>query len=201
MSRCGVQIAECGVVARRWAGDVRTAAPLKAAASSGTRRARRWICAMLLFVAVALGGFARQPEGAGAPGADGGVRFAAVHVIVDAGEESLGAYQIDVRAVGGDVKVVGVEGATADEGGKRASAFARAPYYDPKAMMGERVVIGDFSLHEGLPSGRVRVATVHVRIAGDRPARFEARVMAAADGEGQRIEATVTTELVTGGGS
>jgi hypothetical protein len=155
----------------------------------------------LLLTLVLLGGFARQPEGAQARDAAAGVRFAALHVIVDAGEAPLGAYQVEVRAVEGDVKVVGVEGATADERGALAAAFTRAPYYDPAAMMGERVVIGDFSLDDALPSGRVRVATVHVRIAGDAAPRFEARVMAAADGQGKRIEATVTTDLVQGGES
>lgn len=165
-------------------------------------RATLAIVGSLLLALGLLGGLARQPEQeAPTPVGAGGVRFAAVHVIVDVGEASLGAYQVDLRAVEGDVKVVGVEGATADEHGALAAAFTRAPYYDPKAMMGDRVVIGAFTLDEALPSGRVRVATVHVRIAGNAPPRFEAHVMAAADGQGKRIEATVTTELVQGGES
>ena len=180
MSQCRVQSARRRVGARR--------ATLAAAGS--------------LILALALpGGLARQPEGVQAPGADAGVRFAAVHIVVDAGQSLLGAYQVDLRAIEGDVKVVGVEGAAPDEQGVPAAAFARAPYYDPAAMMAERVVIGDFSLNEALPSGRVRVATVHVRIAGSVPPRFEASVMAAADGNGKTIKATVTTELVQGGGS
>ena len=53
-------------------------------------------------------------------------RFTTVDIIVDAGAESLAAYQIEITARG-DAKIVGVEG------GDHA-AFKAPPHYDPAAL-------------------------------------------------------------------
>ena len=62
----------------------------------------------------------------------------------------------------GDVKLVGIEG------GEHA-AFAQPPYYDPKALLNERIVIAAFNTAgaDKLPSGKTRVARLMVRVDGE----------------------------------
>ncbi len=107
------------------------------------------------------------------------VRFQALHVLVDTGGEPLAAYQLDLRATTGNVRIVGIEG-----GEHR--LFANPPYYDPTAIQGDRVIIGAFSTAEvgSLPTGRTRIATIHLQITGDRQPEYDAQlsVAAAADG-------------------
>ena len=99
------------------------------------------------------------------------------------------AYQIDVRVIAGDVRIVGIEG------GEHA-AFVEPPYYDPAAMRGERVIVGAFSTvaADALPAGRTRVVTLHVEITGETEPVFEAFVEAAATVEGRPIEINVSVE-------
>jgi len=52
-----------------------------------------------------------------------GVRFAPLHIFLDSGSSSLAAYQFELKAVAGQIKIVGVEGG-------RHEAFKEAPYYD-----------------------------------------------------------------------
>jgi len=144
---------------------------------------KRLLVAMLLCVSGALLG-----QVAGAPGAQEGAeapaRFATIEIHVDAGEATLGAYQIDLAGSEG-VTIVGIEGGEHE-------AFAEPPYYDPKALMdSERVIIGAFSTDDDLPSGRTRVATVHVRLTTDEP-RYELTLTTAASGDGTRIEASAS---------
>lgn len=129
--------------------------------------------------------------GAGAQDAERNIRFSAVNVYVDAGQTPLAVYQVDLRASSGDVKFVGVEG------GDHA-AFQKPPHYDPKAMQGNRVIIADFSTRpeSELPSGRVRVARIHVQISGNDRPTFNARLIAAAGPSRQAIKASVSVELL-----
>jgi hypothetical protein len=133
-----------------------------------------------------------QPENqpGDTPAAAQAPRFMAIDVFVDAGDNALAVYQVEVKASQGDVKVVGVEGG---EG-----VFSAAPYYDPEAMQGERVIVGALStLPEAqLPRGKVRVARVHVMVEGAADAVFEARVMAAGGPDGARIEASGAVERI-----
>lgn len=109
------------------------------------------------------------------------VRFAAVDVFVDAGETPLAAYQCEIKAVQGDVKIVGIEGNTA------VAAFAEPPYYDPKAMLEERLILAAFSTQADLPKGKVHVATIHVRIAGDMEPEYAIQLTTAASADGKPI--------------
>src|SRR5439155_1207563 len=72
--------------------------------------------------------------------ADGAGRFRTVAVYVDAGQAPLAAYQVEITV--GDTaptaKIVGVEGGSAD-------AFRAAPYYDPAALQGGRIIIAAFT--------------------------------------------------------
>lgn len=108
--------------------------------------------------------------------------FRALDVVIDSGESELAAYQFELRATEG-VELVGVEN------GEHA-AFAKAPYYDPKALGGGRIIIAAFNTGDDLPTGRTRVCRLHVRetVSG---ARYSVELTVAADGDGNAIEANI----------
>ncbi len=120
-------------------------------------------------------------------------RYQPVDVFVDSGAQPLAAYQVELvgHIDGGSVKIVGVEGG-------EPATFRDAPYYDPEAMQGERVVIGALStLPAGdLPSGKVRIARVHVMVSGagarDGEATYELKLVTAAGVDAERIDAAAT---------
>lgn len=152
----------------------------------------RWALTITLAVLFAAAAGVQEPD---RQPRESGPGFEAIDVVVDAGAEQLGAYQVEVRANG--ATLVGVEGG---EG-----AYAAAPYYDPAALhggggggAGERIVLAAFSTAGQLPSGRVRVARLHVQTDGQ--ATYRATVMAAGAAEGQRIEAKATVQRTAGDG-
>ena len=114
------------------------------------------------------------------------VRFEAVDVFVETGEAALAAYQLDLSAIAGDVRIVGLEGGAHP-------LFAEPPYYDPVAMHGDRVIIAAFSTAAAgdLPRGRTRIATVHVQISGDQAPHYEATLSVSATADGAPIPAHV----------
>jgi hypothetical protein len=125
-------------------------------------------------------------------------RFRAVNVYVDAGPEPLAAYQIEVTA--GDSAARGTElcaEVVGVEGGEH-PAFRTAPYYDPAALRGGRIVIGALSTDAELPRGRTRVAVLHMRETRS-PCRYEARLIAAASAAAERVPAEVSLQPVDGG--
>ena len=135
----------------------------------------------------------------------GSVRFAPVHVYLDSARESLAAYQFElvcsvpVRASspGEDnasrrhyepqIKIVGVEGGAH-------AAFKEAPYYDPQALANDRIIIAAFSTGDALPTGRTRVATIHLQITGETEPEYELKLIVAANAEGTEIPAELTLE-------
>jgi hypothetical protein len=118
-----------------------------------------------------------------APSGDAGsVRFEAVHVFVDPGDRPLAAYQFEVTATSGDVKLVGLEG------GEHA-AFKSPPYYDPQALLNNKVVVAAFSTADDLPHGRTRVATLMVQVAGPAEPDFAGKLQVAASADGKPIDA------------
>ena len=112
-------------------------------------------------------------------------RFEAVDVYVDSGQSALAAYQFELTVASGNATIVGVEG------GEHA-AFASAPYYDPAALAGGRIIISALSTGSELPAGRTRVARVHMRVEGT--AEYGAALTVAGDAAGQAIEAGIETE-------
>ncbi len=146
------------------------------------RRAGAYILSVLLATGVGWAA-AAQPLGAG-------VRFQAVHVSVDTGEQPLAAYQLDLRATTGNVRIVGIEGG-------EHPAFADPPYYDPAAIQGDRVIIGAFSTARAgsLPVGRTRIATIHVRVTGDRQPEYEAELSVAATADGGAIPGRLILDM------
>ncbi|MCP3906227.1 MAG: hypothetical protein GY715_21600 [Planctomycetes bacterium] len=127
-----------------------------------------------------------SPLSAGADEEPPAMSFGFVEVHVDCGDHALAAWQVEVQALG-DVRIVGVEGGEHPE-------YAEAPYYDTAAIQRERVILAAFSTAapDALPSGRTRVATVHVVWTGSDAPRFETNLTVAADEAGAAIDADVT---------
>ncbi len=114
------------------------------------------------------------------------VRFDTVDVVIDSGKRPLAAYQFQLEAVEGDVTIVGIEGAAS-------GPFSDAPYYDPEALSGGRIIVGDFIAknERDLPTGATRVARLHVRIAGEREPDYRASLHTAGTAGGEPISADI----------
>ena len=114
------------------------------------------------------------------------VHFRAIDVYVDSGNTPLAAYQLEFSVTNVPTTIVGIEGGSP-------KAFREPPFYDPKAMQGERVIIAAFSTEapEHLPSGKTRVATIHIMTTGEARPAFNLKLQTAADPAGKKISATV----------
>jgi hypothetical protein len=115
--------------------------------------------------------------------------FGAVDVFIDAGDHSLGAYQVEiVPSPGVRAKLVGIEGG-AD------GSFGTPPSYDPAALHRtagfDRVILAAFSTDDRAPTGRVRVARLHFQF-GAGMTEFEVRLIAAGDAQARPIAATAS---------
>jgi len=117
------------------------------------------------------------------------VRFGAVDIYVDSKDKPLAAYQLEFSAPGSDLKITGIEGG-------EPAAFSHPPYYDPKAMQQERVVIAAFSTNtvDALPFGKTRVATIHFQFRGQALPAFQLKLKAAADSRGNKIGADASAQ-------
>ncbi len=136
---------------------------------------------------------AAEPAAAARPAAD--VRFAAVDVFVDS-PAPLAAWQFELSEATGAMAVVGVENGASE-------AFTDTPHYDLDAVArdrADRIVVADYSLADrnALPTGRTRVATVHVRLTGSGTPEFALQLIAAGDAEGQPIAADAVFEIQDG---
>jgi len=117
-----------------------------------------------------------------------GVRFAPLHIYLDSGNSSLAAYQFELKATAGQIKIVGVEGG-------QHKAFKEAPYYDKAALQKkDRIIIAAFSTGRDLPTDRTRIATIHLQIIGDAEPQYELKLIVAADADGKEIPAEITFE-------
>ena len=121
---------------------------------------------------------------------EGEPRFAAYDVFVDADAKTLAAYQIEVVCNASKNKIAGVEGGEPPQ-------FSGAPYYDPAALQGGRIILAAFTTEDSPPTGRVRVARIHMQEAADSKGEYTAKLMTAAAAGGKRIDAKV--ELVRAG--
>lgn len=116
-------------------------------------------------------------------------RFLPLQIVLDS-PRALAAWQFELQDSNGAMQVAGIE-----RGGH--PAFPRAPYYDRDAVAGgnaSRIVVADFSLAEAsrLPTGRIRLATLHLMLEGE-PA-FELRLITATTADGEVIEASIATD-------
>ena len=122
------------------------------------------------------------------PASQPAVRFAALDVFIDTRAHLLAAYQFELTAEVGQVKIVGIEGG-------QHPAFKEPPYYDPAALSHDRVIIAAFNTGTNLPTGRTRLARVHLQITGDREPQYVAKVMVAASTDARPItDALITVE-------
>ena len=101
----------------------------------------------------------------------------------------MAAWQFELSEAAGRMRVVGVENGDSP-------AFAKAPYYDRKAVndgRADRIIVADFTLRPAaeLPAGRVRIATVHVRLTGGAEPDYVLRLVTAGNALGQPIRASV----------
>ena len=120
---------------------------------------------------------------------DGSVLFRAVDVFITS-NEPLAAWQFELRDLLGRMQVVGVEQGDS-------AAFDRAPYYDRDAVQlgqADRIIVADYSLTDesGLPTGRTRVATIHLMLRGEPD--LDLQLITATDGNGRVIDATISLE-------
>jgi hypothetical protein len=136
----------------------------------------KWL-AGILFFGLASGLYAQQPATE-----EGRSRFRAVDIYLDAKGTPLAAYQLEFTVTNVVAKIVGIEGGDHP-------AFRNPPFYDPKAMQHERVILAAFSTDaaEKLPSGKTRVATIHLQTFGDAELKVELKLQTAADPQGKKI--------------
>ena len=113
------------------------------------------------------------------------VRFAPLHIYLDSGARPLAAFQFELKAATGRMKIVGVEG------GEHA-AYKKPPYYDPAALANDRIIIAGFNTGSDLPSGRTRITTLHLQIIGDVEPDYELKLTVAADADGKEIPTEIT---------
>lgn len=147
------------------------------------------ILKVFVCVTVLLGVVGSEPvaRGDGREAAEPTVYFIPVGVYVDSSSKSLGVYQVEIKVVKGNAKIVGVEGG-------EHKAFAEPPYYDTAALMKGRVILAAFSTSDDLPTGRTKVATMHMQVTGDFVPEYEVVLNVAGDSEGKSIAAAVTVE-------
>lgn len=110
--------------------------------------------------------------------------FEVVDIVIDTGGRPMAAYQFEVIC---DAKLLGVENGDFDP---------RAPYHDPAALQTGRIVVAQYTL-AGAPSGKVRVAALHVQ--HDGKPDYQAKIIVVAGPEGERMDATI--EVVRRGGN
>lgn len=118
--------------------------------------------------------------------------FRVVDVFVDTQAQPLAAYQVELTAPAGTIRLVGIEGGDPE-------VFRDPPHYDPLAIQSERVILAAFTTapEAKLPAGRSRVASVHLQVVGDAEPSLTVRLHVAASAAGTRIPAQVTITPAT----
>lgn len=134
---------------------------------------------------------AAWPVQAGAARHQGGNQFVAIDIFLESAEP-VAAWQFELDNPHGPMKVVGVENG-------ESSAFGDAPYYDREAVRRgavDRIIVADFSLAEAsrLPSGRFRIATLHLMLDDANVPSFELDLVIAVTQDGRPIDAMLSYE-------
>ena len=115
------------------------------------------------------------------------VRFAQLHIYLDSENQALAAYQFELKATAGQIKIVGIENG-------EHPAFDEPPYYDPAALAQNRIIIAAFSTEKNLPKGRTRIASIQLQIIGDVEPEYALELTVAGDANGNEIPAKITYE-------
>jgi len=108
--------------------------------------------------------------------------FGTVDLYVDSATRPLAAWQIEFKATAGQIEIVGIERGDNAE-------FHDPPYYDPAGLKSNRIVVGAFDLAPQLPSGKIRVARLHLHISGAQQPIYAVNLVVAGDQEGKPIAA------------
>lgn len=147
---------------------------------------KKYMIIILIAFCTVVAGLAQQSE-QNEPSARPRVRFAPLHIFLDSGNQGLAAFQFELKAVTGQIKIVGVEGG-------EHPVFKKPPYYDPAALANDRIIIAAFSTSHDLPTGRSRIATIHLQIIGDTQPEYELDLIVVANADGEKIPAKITFE-------
>lgn len=115
-------------------------------------------------------------------------RFETLDIYIET-TEPLAAWQFELREVSGRMRVVGVENG-------ETVAFPEAPYFDLAAVSegtADRIIVADYSMRQAveLPTGRNRLATIHIRIEGTAEPDYVLNLMAAGGANGEPIHAEI----------
>lgn len=118
-------------------------------------------------------------------------RFVAIDIFLDSAKP-VAAWQFALDELNGAMQVVGVENGSSP-------AFSSAPYFDREAVAqgrADRIIVADFSLapQDALPVGRIRIATVHVRLSGAADPDFRLDLVTAAAADGNPVNASISME-------
>ena len=115
------------------------------------------------------------------------VQFTHVDVFIDSSAKSLAAYQFELAVERGMAEIVGLEGG-------ESKAFSEPPYYDPAALHGKRIIVAAFNVGKDLPTGRTRVARLHMQISGSEKPQYAVKLVEACGPDGAKIAETAGTE-------
>jgi len=119
------------------------------------------------------------------PPPNGQARSAVVDVFIDSGAVPLAAWQVELAAERGKVKIIAIEGG-------EHPAYKEPPRHDPAAIGYKRIVLAAFNTGKDLPKGKTRVARLRLQTLGDTEPDYATRLDAAAAPDGKRIRATVS---------
>ena len=140
---------------------------------------------MAPFVLLLLTGFAAADD----------VRFESVDVFLTS-DEPVAAWQFELTEARATMQVVGVENGESD-------VFGDAPYYDREAVrtgIADRIIVADYSTAptDELPSGRIRIATLHLMLSGAAPPEFDLELTTAVRVDGTAVDAAISLEASAG---
>lgn len=115
------------------------------------------------------------------------IHFTTFDIFVDSGNAPLAAYQLEFSGPTDQVRITGIEGGEHE-------AYKIPPFYDPKAMQQERVILAAFNARPEakLPSGKTRVATIHLQYVGSAKPECSLKFHTAADPNGKAIRVKTT---------
>ena len=123
------------------------------------------------------------------PQSDGkAIQFAALDIYLET-TEPLAVWQFELRESSGMMRVVGVENGDS-------AAFGGPPYYDLGAVSegaADRIIVAHYSMSpaDELPTGRSRIATVHVQLGGSADPDYLLNLMAVGGADGEPIQASI----------
>lgn len=147
------------------------------------------LLAVLLGVAIGAG---KDPAPPARSAPRSSANFVAMNLLIDPRGKPLACYQVEVVATG-DATLAGIEGG-------EQSAYAAAPWYDPRALMGRRIIVAAFNTGNELPTQKTRVARLMFRVAGSATPTYDVKLQVAGSTDGKRMDADVSLvqEVVRG---